>query len=186
MSDFSVVIRRFPRREESALFYRAEALKRWGRFAEARVDCERLPGNFVHWFEMLRTKAQMIADCDRAVATGQSPFSSQPEAIHTVDDAREDPWPIIDLSNLASMSQDDRIDAIVLSRAQPNWRKVAMIISKVTRRAGRDDEDIANAVAARIVALVAAGRLEAQGDLSEWRFSEVRLPKQKPSSSALV
>jgi hypothetical protein len=31
-------------------------------------------------------------------------------------------------------------------------------------------------IAARIAALVAAGRLASQGDISRWRHSEVRLP----------
>jgi hypothetical protein len=34
-----------------------------------------------------------------------------------------------------------------------------------------------HALAARVAALVEAGKLEAQGDLKEWRFSEVRLPE---------
>lgn len=178
VADFTEVLRRFPQHEAQAQFYRAEALMRWGRFVEARADCLRLPEDFTYWFETVRTKAQMIADCDRAIETGRSPFADQPRSTQApVDDAREGPWPIVDLSNLAAMSPDERIDAIVLSRAQPNWRKVAMMISLAMRRAGRDDEDFANAVAARIVALVESGRLEAQGDLSNWRFSEVRLPR---------
>lgn len=45
------------------------------------------------------------------------------------------------------------------------------------RCTGRDDEDFADAVVARLVELVERGRLEARGDLSNWRFSEVRLPR---------
>jgi hypothetical protein len=37
------------------------------------------------------------------------------------------------------------------------------------------DEDY-DAIAARITALVSSGKLEAQGDLANWRHSEVRLP----------
>lgn len=184
VADFTAVLQRFPQHEDSALFYRAEALMRWGRLAEARADCLRLPDDFTYWFETLRTKAQMIADCDRAIETGRSPFADRPAPTQSpVDDAREDPWPIVDLSNLAEMSPDERIDAIVLSRAQPNWRKVAMIISLTARRAGRDDDSFADAVAARIVALVSAGRLEGQGDLSNWRGSEVRLARAKPDET---
>jgi hypothetical protein len=52
-----------------------------------------------------------------------------------------------------------------------------MILGQVVKECGRpgtdaDCEDIAE----RICALVEAGRLEAQGDLSKWRHSEVRLP----------
>ena len=52
-----------------------------------------------------------------------------------------------------------------------------MIMSQVLhecRRRGVDvDED---SVAERICALVEDGQLEAQGDLSRWRHSEVKLP----------
>lgn len=180
VADFTEVLQRFPQHWDLALFYRAEALLRWGRFAEARADVVRLPDDFIAWFETVRTKAQLIEDCDRAIATGRSPIADRPGPTQSPDDdAREGPWPIVDLSNLGTMSMDDRIDAIVLSRAQPNWRKVAMIVSLTVRRAGRDDEGFADAVAARIVTLVESGRLEAQGDLSNWRFSEVRLARPK-------
>jgi hypothetical protein len=59
------------------------------------------------------------------------------------------------------MSPEEQ-DKFILALAQPQWRKVSFIVA---------------AVGATMVALVKAGKLEAQGDLSEWRRSEVRLPK---------
>lgn len=61
----------------------------------------------------------------------------------------------------------DNVDALILSFARPQWRKVAMILSQVVNASGRpgtdsDCEDIAE----RIRALVEAGKLEAQGNLS--------------------
>lgn len=70
----------------------------------------------------------------------------------------------------------DVVDALILSFARPQWRKVAMIISQVARESGRDRDADCENVAERIRVLVEAGRLEAQGDLSKWRHSEVRLP----------
>jgi hypothetical protein len=52
------------------------------------------------------------------------------------------------------------IDDAVLAVADEHWHKVA----------GHD------LIAQRIVALVEDGRLIAQGDISRWRQSEVRLP----------
>jgi hypothetical protein len=74
-------------------------------------------------------------------------------------------------------AHSDDIDRLILSFAQVQWRKVAMIIAKVVDASGRrwDDAQLHD-VAERIRALVEDGRLEAQGDLSKWRHSEVRLP----------
>ncbi len=52
-----------------------------------------------------------------------------------------------------------------------------MILSKVTRDhwfSCENSDDEFDSVAARIAYLVAQGRLESQGDISQWRFSEVR------------
>ncbi len=59
-----------------------------------------------------------------------------------------------------------------------SWRKVALVVSQAAERIGSDfaaREDAYDLVARRIRALVADGRLAAQGDLSSWRQSEVRL-----------
>lgn len=65
------------------------------------------------------------------------------------------------------------VDALILASTGNHWRKVAMVVVQVGERASDtvvDDET----VAARIRSLVAAGHLESKGDLSQWRFSEVR------------
>jgi hypothetical protein len=71
------------------------------------------------------------------------------------------------------------IDNAILAVAQTSWRKVAMIIVKAAKSLGPDlpDGDVGDdMVAERIEALVGAGRLVSQGDISRWRQSEVRLP----------
>jgi Protein of unknown function len=77
---------------------------------------------------------------------------------------------------MSARSEGD-VDRLILSFAQVQWRKVAMIISKVVDASGRrwGDAEL-HEVAERIRVLVEDGRLEAQGDLSKWRHSEVRLP----------
>jgi hypothetical protein len=77
------------------------------------------------------------------------------------------------MSSLAHPS----VDGLILSFAKTQWRKVAMIIGRVLdecRRLGIDIDE--HGVAERVSALVEIGQLEAQGDLSRWRHSEVRLP----------
>ena len=75
-----------------------------------------------------------------------------------------------------STDQNSDIDDAILTVAREQWRKVAFIIATVVHaRNEQAAEDDYNLVASRIAALVAEGRLESQGDLSDWRHSEIRL-----------
>jgi hypothetical protein len=69
------------------------------------------------------------------------------------------------------------VDGLILSSAKAQWRRVAMIVSQVLGECGRLGINIdEHGVAERICALVEGGQLEAQGNLSRWRYSEVKLP----------
>jgi hypothetical protein len=75
----------------------------------------------------------------------------------------------------------EAIDQVIFSMLSEmaGWRKVAAVVSRVADACANDlpDGDAANqTVAERIEALVGEGRLVAQGDIKNWRFSEVRLP----------
>jgi Protein of unknown function len=65
---------------------------------------------------------------------------------------------------------------LILSFAKVQWRKVAMIISQVLDDYRQRGVEVEDGVAERICALVENGPLEAQGNLSRWRHSEVKLP----------
>jgi hypothetical protein len=77
---------------------------------------------------------------------------------------------------------DQAIDGAILSLLSPvdgRWKKVAMVISKVADAMGNDlpeGDDGYQLVARRIEALVSEGHLASQGDIKNWRFSEVRRP----------
>ena len=77
---------------------------------------------------------------------------------------------------------DHEIDEAILaflSSANGRWRKVAMVISRVVNAMGKDlpeGNECYDLVARRIEALVKEGRLVAQGNIQNWRFSEVRRP----------
>lgn len=74
------------------------------------------------------------------------------------------------------------IDELVLRLANAIWLKVARVIADVLGQCERDEVDTnADAVAESIRFLVEQGKLEAQGNLSAWRFSEVRLPPDVPA-----
>ena len=67
----------------------------------------------------------------------------------------------------------------LLSTINGRWKKVAMVINKVADAMGKDlpdGDDGLQVVARRIETLVSDGRLVAQGDIKNWRFSEVRRP----------
>jgi len=71
-----------------------------------------------------------------------------------------------------------QIDAIILSTLGRNWTKVAMVIARVVEAIGRDlpsGDEGCEIISRRLDALVHDGRLAAQGDTKNWRFSEVRL-----------
>ena len=71
------------------------------------------------------------------------------------------------------------IESAILLVVGHRWMKVAMVIAKVVEAMGTDlptgDDEGWELVSEHIEALVKAGRLEAQGDTRNWRFSEVRL-----------
>jgi Protein of unknown function len=75
------------------------------------------------------------------------------------------------------MSEAD-LDAIIFSVMSMQYRKVARIIGDTLmqcRKLGRPISD--EMVGARIQELDETDRLESQGDLRKWRFSEARLTR---------
>ncbi|HEY6904008.1 MAG TPA: hypothetical protein VI216_06845 [Candidatus Acidoferrales bacterium] len=74
---------------------------------------------------------------------------------------------------------DYSIDQAILSFVGKRWRKIAMVISRVADAMGTDlpqGDEGCQVVARHIEGLVRDGRLVAQGDTKDWRFSEVRQP----------
>jgi uncharacterized protein DUF3658/uncharacterized protein DUF1835 len=75
-------------------------------------------------------------------------------------------------------------DALLLSHARAQWQKAAMVIARAltdfSDASLRQTDDLV--LAARLRALAEAGHLESEGDLSNIRHSEVRLPVGGPSS----
>lgn len=50
-----------------------------------------------------------------------------------------------------------------------------MVIGRASAQLGRNDDETCELIAREIVRLVTDGELEAVGNLSDWRHSEVRL-----------
>ena len=65
----------------------------------------------------------------------------------------------------------------IISFATDRQQKVAMIVGKVVSEyEARGTQVASTVVGTRIAKLVKEGRLAGLGDVSNWRFSEVRLP----------
>ena len=74
----------------------------------------------------------------------------------------------------------NKIDEIILSNADQNWRKVACIIGKTMQELPENMQKIPeNYYPQRLTYLVEEGKLESQGDLAYMRYSEVRIPSKK-------
>lgn len=72
------------------------------------------------------------------------------------------------------------ISKAILDNCRPTWLKVARVVAYAHRDFGLPDNEAAlDSVALELEKLVATGTLEAVGDLSNWRESEVRLADTK-------
>ena len=70
----------------------------------------------------------------------------------------------------------DDLDKIILSAANSDWQKTAMIISKVfDSPALKGTKPEAQIIAERIYVLVDGGKLKVNGNIRRWRDSNVRL-----------
>lgn len=74
------------------------------------------------------------------------------------------------------------IDAQLLADCAAGWRKSARIVGSAWLALSKELPDVpVGYYAQRVIALVEAGSLEAQGNLHYMRFSEVRLPSKAES-----
>jgi hypothetical protein len=76
------------------------------------------------------------------------------------------------------MASAPELDAALLAALSTRWAKVAMVFGRAERAKNLsfdEHEDIFEAFTERLRVLVNSGRVLANGDLKEWRFSEVRL-----------
>ena len=70
-----------------------------------------------------------------------------------------------------------RIEEAILCAVWKRWKKVAMVIANVSEDLGPElptGDERYDVISDRIEVLVREGRLEAQGNTRNWRFSEVR------------
>jgi len=75
------------------------------------------------------------------------------------------------------MFTDQEIDEAVLAQCDASYRKVALIIVRASKTLGQDGDEFYERVGKRVHSLADDGQLEGTGDLSDWRHSEVRLPR---------
>ena len=77
------------------------------------------------------------------------------------------------------MATESELDSALFSSIGQTWTKVAMVLGRAAKAPylvfAEDDDEYA-LLAARLEKLVSAGTVLARGDLTQWRFSEVRRP----------
>jgi uncharacterized protein DUF3658 len=73
----------------------------------------------------------------------------------------------------------DLIDQTTLAFCEPQFLKVARIVGDVAVALKVPVDVDKGFITDRIKALVKAERLQSQGNLDRWRFSEIRLPEKQ-------
>jgi hypothetical protein len=76
----------------------------------------------------------------------------------------------------------DLVDQAILACCKPQFLKVARIVGDVAVALKVPMDMDKGFIADRIKTLVKAERLQSQGDLDRWRFSEIRLPEKQPGT----
>jgi hypothetical protein len=78
---------------------------------------------------------------------------------------------------------DSLLDERILFFVGPQWRKVAFILSKVAHEFDAKGIVISeDRLEERLRALIELRKIEPAGDVSRWRFSEVRIPVSDEAS----
>lgn len=75
-----------------------------------------------------------------------------------------------------SEKSQNQLEEMVLSFVKADWRKTALVIANVLHQC--EDRGIqmpSDWIFQKIVDLCESGRIESQGNLSDWRHSEVRI-----------
>jgi len=75
-----------------------------------------------------------------------------------------------------SLLSDDEIDAMLLAQVECRWLKTARVVLGALKAWGNWENWDEDRVTLSMKALVEKGKIESAGDLTNWRFSEVRLP----------
>jgi uncharacterized protein DUF3658 len=70
------------------------------------------------------------------------------------------------------------VDQAILACCKPRFLKVARILTDVAAALKEPPDVDYDFIAGRIKALVKAEKLESQGNLDRWGFSEIRLPEK--------
>lgn len=72
------------------------------------------------------------------------------------------------------------LDALIMNAASHEWQKTAMVISKVFEAPSfNGEENTAQDLGKRIIALIDIEKLQSTGNPRRWRDSSVRLAEKK-------
>jgi hypothetical protein len=104
----------------------------------------------------------------------QFPDLEPPREVPIINSELE--WNEVELPSAVAESD---LDELIFSLLKPRWQKMALILTYALKQCEARSWPIEpDVVAARIQALADDDRIDHQGDLRYWRFSEVRLRPQ--------
>jgi hypothetical protein len=94
----------------------------------------------------------------------------------TIDTVRR--WEDIVLPGSVSETE---LDSAIISALSSRWQKTAVVLTRALKRCETLGLPVdLQVLGARIQALAEADRLEGEGDLRKWRYSELRLSVEEP------
>lgn len=163
------------RREAEEVFAACEKALKELSFAEAAIGRVE---EYEERKELLRSLGRALgAICMfRAAPRNQYP-DLEPPVPKGLPDDRLDEQDAAWVDSLESIDVE-AIDGALLAECAPSWRKVASVVGTALNLLPPHFQDAPiGFLVKRIAALVDAGLLEAEGDLSYARFSEVRRPE---------
>lgn len=152
---------------------------------EAEPVIQALPDNDER-LSAFRSHGQVIV---KVLSSLRAPLVLEYPALDTSSPTEDEPDTLLDpeeqeLADRLTPEQIQRIDAQLLADCvAERWRKSARIVGTAWLALSKELPDVsAGYYAQRVIALVEAGSLEAQGNLHYMRFSEVRLPSRAEST----
>lgn len=135
--------------------------------------------------ELMKSLSFVIADVlgtIRAPIVRKFPELAPPEEPGDPDDQLNEEDKVL-VSKLRP-SDLELIDSALMGECATSWRKGARVVMAAIQLIDVTVPDLPVALyAQRLAALVLAGRLQSQGNLSYLRHSEVRLPETEPSAA---
>jgi hypothetical protein len=127
---------------------------------------------------LLRIATTILLAASAAASVPGSSAKASTENVMTGEDELDSAPTVAELKLINKLTPDQikKIDEVLLANAAPQWRKVARVVAAAMMQLRGEYPGLPDVYySGRVAELVAAGKLQSQGNLRRMRFSEVRL-----------